>query len=130
MKGLKEQKGITLVALIITIIVMLILVGVTINVAVNGGLMGKAREARDKTQVQADKEQLMSIALGTIDEATFLVNGEKLEDELEEMEWGVEEITEEVEEQEVLVGYKCESPNRNLFMVAPKGTIEILDAEE
>ncbi len=127
MKGLKEQKGITLVALIITIIVMLILVGVTINVALNGGLMGKAREARDKTQVQADKEQLLSIVLGTIDENTILVDADKLEDDLEALEWGdLKEVTEE----EVVTGYKCESPNGNLFMIAPKGTIEILDAEE
>ena len=37
-KMLKKQNGITLIALIITVIVMLILVGVTVNVALNGGL--------------------------------------------------------------------------------------------
>ena len=33
MKGKEEQKGITLVALVVTIIIMLILAGVTLNLA-------------------------------------------------------------------------------------------------
>ena len=36
----REEKGITLVALIITIVVMLILVAVSINVIVNSNLIG------------------------------------------------------------------------------------------
>ncbi len=46
----ERTKGITLIALIITIIVMLILVGVTISVALNGGLISKAQEAKTKTE--------------------------------------------------------------------------------
>ncbi len=42
---MKNQKGITLVALIITIIVMLILVAVTVAVVVNSNLIGKAEKA-------------------------------------------------------------------------------------
>ncbi len=42
---MKKQNGITLIALIITIIVMLILVGVTVNVALNGGLFDTAKQA-------------------------------------------------------------------------------------
>ena len=41
---MKNQKGITLIALIITIIVMLILVAVTISVVLNGGLFEKAED--------------------------------------------------------------------------------------
>ena len=48
---MKNQKGITLIALIVTIIVMMILVGVTINVTLNGGLFDTAAEAT------ADKEK-------------------------------------------------------------------------
>ena len=47
---MKGQKGITLVALIITIIVMLILVGVSISVALNGGLFTKAGDASRETK--------------------------------------------------------------------------------
>ena len=56
----KNNKGITLIALIITIIVMLILVGVTINVALNGGLFTKAEEATSGTEKQAIYEQIIT----------------------------------------------------------------------
>ncbi len=55
---MKNFKGITLIALIITIIVMLILVGVTINVAINGGLIGRGKEASFKTMMSQYKEQV------------------------------------------------------------------------
>ena len=47
---MRSQKGITLIALVITIIVMLILVGVTITMAVNGGLFNYAKEATERTK--------------------------------------------------------------------------------
>ena len=46
----KKEKGITLIALIITIIVMLILVGVSVTVALNGGLFSTAERATADTQ--------------------------------------------------------------------------------
>lgn len=54
---MKGQKGITLVALVITIIVMLILVGVSITVALNGGLFGNAKDAANNTE-EAKKSEL------------------------------------------------------------------------
>ena len=45
-------------ALVITIIVMLILVGVTVTVAINGGLFEKAKESAYKTEVSQIKEAL------------------------------------------------------------------------
>jgi len=54
----QNQRGITLIALIITIIVMLILVGVTITVALNGGLFSKVEEATTKTKIAQVKEAL------------------------------------------------------------------------
>ena len=42
---LKEQKGITLVALVITIIVLVILVGVTLSVTINSGLINNTNTA-------------------------------------------------------------------------------------
>ena len=47
---MKSQKGITLVALVITIIVMLILVGVSVTVALNGGLFDTAEKAATNTE--------------------------------------------------------------------------------
>ena len=56
---MRKTKGITLIALVITIIVMIILVGVTINIAVNSGLFDKSREAKEQTQMEINKEALL-----------------------------------------------------------------------
>ena len=64
MKRIKETKGITLIALVITIIVMLILVGVTLNVVLNNGLMENATFASQKQKLERDKEMLFTAALG------------------------------------------------------------------
>ena len=45
----KENKGITLVALVIKIIILLILAGITISSLTNTGLFEKAKEAKEKT---------------------------------------------------------------------------------
>ena len=47
---MKKNKGITLIALIITIIIMLILVAVTVSIIINTGILGKAKKAKDDTQ--------------------------------------------------------------------------------
>lgn len=54
---MKGQKGITLVALVITIIVMLILVGVSVTVAINGGLFTNARTGVTATNEAAQQER-------------------------------------------------------------------------
>ena len=57
---MKKQKGITLIALIITIIVMMILVGVTVSVSLNGGLFDTARRAAQETEKEAIYDQIVS----------------------------------------------------------------------
>lgn len=65
MNSFKKNKGITLIALVITIIVMLILVAVTINIAVNGGLFGYAGKAARKTEeAKNDEKDWANIATG------------------------------------------------------------------
>ena len=56
-KSLKER-GITLIALVVTIIILLILAGVTLNMALSqNGLFSKTQEAADKyKQAQEDEE--------------------------------------------------------------------------
>ncbi|MFR8103660.1 MAG: type II secretion system protein [Clostridia bacterium] len=61
MKGnLKERKGITLIALVVTIIILLILAGVTIYFAVNSGLIEKTQEAKNKSE-QATQNELNTL---------------------------------------------------------------------
>ena len=53
----KNEIGITLVALVVTIIVLLILAGVTISIAIdNGGLISKAKEAKNIYESAAENE--------------------------------------------------------------------------
>lgn len=44
---LKNQKGITLVALVVTIVVLIILATISISVAIQGGLIEKTEKAAD-----------------------------------------------------------------------------------
>ncbi len=67
---MRSQKGITLIALVITIIVMLILVGVTITMAVNGGLFNYAKQAAEGTQNAMDEENSLSSGMITFKNAS------------------------------------------------------------
>ena len=62
---MKRKNGITLMALVITVAIMLILVTVTINFATNGGLFGKARKTAKDTQLEIDRDQLISAVVGS-----------------------------------------------------------------
>lgn len=65
---IKTNKGITLVALVITIILLLILAGLTISSIVNNNMIQKAQEAKEKTEIAGYSERLemskSSVALG------------------------------------------------------------------
>ena len=56
MKGLQKNRGITLIALIITIIILLILAMVTINILINQGIIGHANNAVRGYEVAEEKE--------------------------------------------------------------------------
>ena len=58
MKRTKAQKGITLVALIITIIVLLILAMVTINAVMDDGIIKHAKHATNKHEEEQSKEKV------------------------------------------------------------------------
>ncbi len=58
---MKETKGITLIALIITIIIMLILVAVTVSIVINGGLIGKAKDAASGYKKSAFYEEVSMV---------------------------------------------------------------------
>ena len=56
-KEISKNKGITLIALVITIVLMMILAGVTIKIATDGGLFDKAKDAVGQTENAIKKEQ-------------------------------------------------------------------------
>ena len=55
---MKKQKGITLVALVITIIVLLILAMVSIRIVMDGGLISKAKDATAQHTIGEEKEAI------------------------------------------------------------------------
>lgn len=83
----KERKGITLIALVITIIVLLILAGVTIaTLTGNNGVLTKANTAKERTEEANIYEQLSIAVLGRyMSEEEFSINNsmENVKSELE-----------------------------------------------
>ena len=59
MRRTKEQKGITLIALIITIVVLMVLASVAISTIQNDGIIGHAQNATNKFTEEQQKEQDM-----------------------------------------------------------------------
>ena len=109
-----NNNGITLIALIITVIVMLILVGVTINVALNGGLFTKARQAANDYQYQEDYEILQAAVVASLDENLQIPNAETLQNNLPSG-WTVTG--------EDAGPFTATSPSGNVFTVDKDGTI-------
>ena len=71
---MKGQKGITLVALVITIIVMLILVGVSITVAINGGLFTSAKSGANNTKEAVNAERNLSSGIVNINNVEYSID--------------------------------------------------------
>jgi len=90
---------------------MLILVGVTINFAINGGIINKAKSASSEMQKAADKEELQLAIIASMDYLTDEINETELKSNLPN--W-------------TITGngpYTCTSPSGNVFTVALNGTI-------
>ena len=70
--NIKNSKGITLIALVITIVVLIILAGVAINLTLSSnGIFNKAKEARENYMIAANEEQEAITNLeGAINEIT------------------------------------------------------------
>ena len=76
-------------ALVMTIIVMLILVGVTVSVAMNGGLFDITKKAATQTQKEASKENLQAAVISAYNKETGKIDKGKLENNLGD-NWEIE----------------------------------------
>ena len=63
------ERGITLLALIITVVILIILATVTINITLNNGLINQAKQAGEDTMQAAEDEQQM------LDDVASYING-------------------------------------------------------
>lgn len=80
---MKRNKGITLVALVITIIILLILAGITINLVVgNNGIIAKTIQAKQDYEREAVREEVTLLLVEYIQENTQ--NNKSLQSFLEE----------------------------------------------
>ena len=101
---MRREKGITLIALIITIVVMLILVAVSVNVIIKSNLIGTAEKTVDKYKTALEEESNMS---------QIEINGKKY-DSIEDYLAGVESIPEIHNWVRTGDNIKCEHCNTSL----------------
>ena len=116
-----SNKGITLIALIITIILILILASITVTVAINGGLFNYAGKAKQNTEIASEKEtvQKASILAENTSKTGRITTGE--------MQKAINSITEEnvataIDNGETIV-VKFNKSNR-YYEIDSKGNVE------
>ena len=124
------QKGITLVALVVTIVVLLILASITIGaVSGEGGLIGNANEAKEKTEIANEKEvvdRAVVQAMGK-NKRGNLVRSE-LQDELDKI---TGEGETEVTIDEIDYGYFVKFlDSGRIYKVSRDGDVEYLGKED
>ena len=82
----KQVKGITLIALVVTIIVLLILAGVAINLTIGqNGLFTRAQDAREITEKEKIREEI-ELAIGGDNIGKYMDENGSLEEELNKID--------------------------------------------
>ena len=117
--NLKERKGITLIALVITIIVLLILAGISIaTLTGQNGILTQAQNAKTTTENKSAEEKVkLAIMAARADDGTLTV--EKLRTELAKYEGTVEGDTSSV----------TAKVDGKTFTVDEKGNVELAGSE-
>ena len=109
-KVIKRAKGVTMLALVVTIIVLLILAAITLNLAIGeNGIIARAKLARDKAKnASIEEEELMNVAVDEIDNAGLdgsdgsgeggaCPDTKPLEDRIKELESQLEVLQQQLE---------------------------------
>ena len=92
-KKLKEQKAITLVALVITIVILLILAGISIQAITNTGLFENAKKAAEESKYANAEEKVKMAVMASYDENASL-NKNLLKDSLNKIDGINPQVTE------------------------------------
>ena len=120
-KGVKEQRGITLMALVITIIVLLILAGITIGMLTgDNGIIKSTQNAKEQTEIASEKE--------VIDQATIEAMGRNKRGNLveEEFQEAMDRNTKDGETEVTDIGSEFEvyfKESNRYYMVDKNGSI-------
>lgn len=118
MKKIMEAKGITLVALVITIIILLILAGVTINSITNkNGLIKNAKTAKELTEISSESE-FVELAVTNSQMSKKGLNKDELQKKLELQGEGIATVEEDVDT--LIVSFK---KSKREYEVDEKGKV-------
>ena len=81
-KEMEKSRGITLIALVISIVVLLILAGVSISVLTGDeGMLTKAQLAKEKTQIAQYEEQIKLLAIEAKNQKNFGLDAGSIKDQ-------------------------------------------------
>ncbi|MCI9177825.1 MAG: hypothetical protein HFJ28_04560 [Clostridia bacterium] len=107
MKKQEKIKGITLIALVVTIVVLLILAGITIQVILQGGIIETAGNASEQYKIAAAREKIsITLSSAQMDKATNIKYNQ--EDYLDEFIVNNMSNTEVIEDIVITDGYAFE----------------------
>lgn len=104
--NIREKRGITLIALVITIVVLIILAGVTIaTLTSDNGIMSQATKAKGETEDAEAEEKLKTAILASYDE-DGKINLSKLKEEVEKYQGTVNSADESFPVVAIINGYE------------------------
>ena len=118
----KNNTGITLIALVVTIIVLLILAGVSIAMLTgDNGILTQATEAKEKTQIAELKERLQLIGIEARQKDKELIDGEEY----------IIEYEEKIKQDEIFkTAQKVERENLKITVITKEGYIFEITEED
>ena len=124
LKRKEQQKGITLIALVITIVILIILATITINfVFGENGLINKANQAKDM-YIKGDERETITLAIATIEAELKPVERDNLQTKIEDLR-GAESVEVTPFAGALQVKFK---KTGNIYLVGTNG--EIIDNNE
>ena len=134
-RKLKESKGITLIALVITIIVLLILAGVSIaTLTGDNGILTQANNAKKNTQIAEEKEAISMAMQSLISDKIVnpnnyvdgYISAEQLKTEMEKSTPKPESVTRSESTKNLTVKFDATRSNRE-YEVTQAGTVTVKD---
>ena len=130
LEGLKENKGITVLALTITIIVLLILSGITIvGITGENGIIQNAVQAKEETEISEEKEIVEQATVQTMgNNNRGIIEKDKLQTQLDSITGeGKTIVTEDKEEGGFFVKF---IESGRIYKVSQTGEVKYLGIEE
>ena len=119
-RDLREDKGITLIALIITVIVLIILASVTINMVVgDNGIITKTKYAKEQTIIGEEKE-IINLSYATCKTEDYLKDIVSAEDLQKEIEKYKKNVNVSMIDNDLLIFFK---DTKHEYMVNQNGQI-------